>query len=223
MVSHYNRIVFFFIALFTFNLSLFSQIYNQERYIDSINFMTYADSIQSQFDLDIVNPDYKLAAIAALSFYPELIDSKIVFKDRKTTSSSNARPNIFSCFFKKRHKRKYIISMNIDNRDSILKINNLSFNAKVGLIGHELAHVFDYSQSNIFRLIGRLFSYAFKNKRQAYEKETDSQTIARGMGWQLYDWSTFVLYESCATEKYKSFKKQYYLKPEEIKKKIISP
>ena len=41
-------------------------------------------------------------------------------------------------------------------------------------------------------------------------------TIKRGLGWQLYNWSFYVLYESDAKLEYKEFKKTIYLEPEEI-------
>ena len=42
-------------------------------------------------------------------------------------------------------------------------------------------------------------------------------TIEKGLGWQLYVWATFILEGNTATEKYKSFKREIYLEPKEIK------
>ena len=55
---------------------------------------------------------------------------------------------------------------------------------------------------------------AFVN--QSCQKEIDLKTIQRGLGWQLYDWSNFVLNDSNADAKYKEFKKETYMTPESI-------
>jgi hypothetical protein len=49
-----------------------------------------------------------------------------------------------------------------------------------------------------------------------YEKEIDSMTVARGLKWQMYDWSYYALFQSKASESYKLFKQKTYLKPKEI-------
>jgi len=41
-------------------------------------------------------------------------------------------------------------------------------------------------------------------------------TVARGLKWQMYDWSYYAIFQSNASESYKLFKKNTYLKPTEI-------
>lgn len=42
-------------------------------------------------------------------------------------------------------------------------------------------------------------------------------TINHGLGWQLYDWASYAMYDnSIATDEYKKFKMHTYLNPKEI-------
>jgi len=101
--------------------------------------------------------------------------------------------------------------------DSVILLSTVPFNARVGLFGHELAHFADYNSRSFFGVLGRMFAYSNKKGKEKFEKEIDSLTIERGLGWQLYDWSDFVLNHSNGSVSYKEFKRQIYLEPEEIK------
>lgn len=93
---------------------------------------------------------------------------------------------------------------------------NASFNARVGVLAHELNHIMDFSSKNIFGIIGRGLSYASKKKKEKFEKKIDQMTIELGLGWQLYAWAVYILEGDTATEEYKEFKREIYLEPEEI-------
>ncbi len=101
-------------------------------------------------------------------------------------------------------------------KDSTILLEDVPFNAQIGLFGHELAHFMDYRNRSFGKVLGRLFSYTSNKRKAHFEKEIDSMTIACGLGWQLHAWSHYVLYESSASVQYKAFKKQVYLTPEEI-------
>jgi len=60
-----------------------------------------------------------------------------------------------------------------------------------------------------------------KKSKRKFEYEIDSLTIVHGAGWQLYEWSYFVLNLSKASEDYKNFKREIYMKPEEIETLIL--
>lgn len=104
--------------------------------------------------------------------------------------------------------------------DSTIQFNTIPFNAKVGLVGHELAHISDYNKRNFFGIIARLFDYSSKKSKAKFEKEIDISTIKHGLGWQLYDWSYYVLNQSNSSNKYKVFKEATYLTPSQIKSEI---
>lgn len=218
----FSRRMLLILPLLLFSTIVFSQNKAQIRSIDSAAYIKIQDSLKNKFQQYDLNPEYELAALIAMTYYPDLDVNNIKFEDANTTTTANARPRVFSCIFRKKGNRRYLIRINNSNKDSVLRVNLLSLNAKTGLIGHELAHIKDYSELNFFGLLGRLFSYLNKKKRSAYEKATDTEAINRGLGWQVYDFCYFVHHHSCATKKYKDYKKEIYYLPEELKNIIDS-
>jgi hypothetical protein len=171
--------------------------------------------------IDIQCPtQQKLSIALALNYFPDLKAKKIIFKETKIKTTLNARPTLASLLFSNRLNRKYVIRINSLKRDSIIFLDDVPFNARVGLFAHEFSHLYDYQTKSLIEIIGRGFSYLNKKTKAIFEKETDQKTIERGVGWQLYDWSYFVLHQSNASNTYKEFKAETYLKPSEIKLSI---
>jgi hypothetical protein len=207
---------FLFLLLF-FQLIAFSQDNFTIEKADSVTVASELDSLRANFSQNkTIEPEHELATLKALSYYPELSATKIHFKSAKTGTTMNARPTFGSLLFRSKHKRKYVIRMNNQEKDSIIVLKNVPFDAKVGVIGHELAHIVDYSNRSFWGVMARGLSYASKAKKAAFEKEIDLLTIQHGLGRELYSWSNYVLNESTASTKYKSFKAATYLTPKEI-------
>ena len=120
-----------------------------------------------------------------------------------------------------RKKRIYRVYANIKKDFGGVLPATLKFNQKVGVIGHELAHVLDYSNKSLCKLVGTGIGYLFVSYRRKIEKNTDIETIKHGMGWQLYDYKDFLFNATCATEKYKKKKAKVYLNEKEIKELIL--
>jgi hypothetical protein len=165
----------------------------------------------------------EVPALAALSYYPELKSTRIEFKLAKINTTLNARPTIGSLLFRSRGNRKYVIRLNEQQVDSIIRFQDVPFAGKVGVLGHEFGHLVDYSDRSFFGILGRLLAYTSKKRKAAFEKEIDLLTIQRGLGKELYTWSYYVLYQSNAQATYKAFKAQIYLTPEEILEIINDP
>jgi len=115
----------------------------------------------------------------------------------------------------------------IDSLQSSLGYNKIlpkkykvPINAMAGLFGHEFSHVLDFQQRNFFGVWQRGFNYLAKKTKRKYEQETDFLTIEQGLGWQLYDWTCYVLYESDVSERYLKMKRKVYLSAEEIMEMI---
>ncbi len=121
-----------------------------------------------------------------------------------------------SLLFRKRDKRAYVIRVNAQDKDSLILLTEVPFNSQIGLFGHELAHFSDYHTRSFGQVLGRLFAYSSLKGKTKYEKEIDSMTVQVGLGWQLYAWSYYVLFESNGSVAYKAYKRTVYLKPEEI-------
>jgi len=204
------------IALLTFNLG--AQTTVQHRDLDSVFLEQAKDELTAQYSANKSYPkQYEIAILTALSHIPELESTCIVFKMSKINTSLNARPKFGSGLFRRKHKRKYVVRIQPPAEDITVTLDQASFNAQVGAFGHELNHLKDYSSRSFFGILGRGLAYMTSKSKEKYEKEIDQMTVECGLGWQLYDWSKFVVDDSIGTRKYKAFKRKTYLEPYEIK------
>lgn len=163
-------------------------------------------------------PEFELASLVALMHYPELKDTKIVFKSKDLNSTMAARPKGLQVF-RSKGKRLYVILIN--NTPSVkVPVDSVSFNAQVGVIGHELAHVLDYETKSSLKVIGNGFGYSSKKFRARFERATDQRTIDHGLGWQCYDWSYYVHHYKHTPKEYLEYKKKTYMGYEEIEEQL---
>jgi hypothetical protein len=126
----------------------------------------------------------------ALLFYPELKNTKITFRIKKRRTPLTARPTIWAVF-QKPQNRHYLItisSQSLDKYEPIL-LKNLSFNAQVGVLGHELSHISDYHQKKGLYFIKLVAMRLSKKAIDKFEYETDRRCIEHGLGYQLLAWS----------------------------------
>lgn len=164
-----------------------------------------------------VDSAYVLSFYTALSnFEGELDSTRITLKEASISTSLNARPTIGSLLFRKRENRHYVIRINNNSKSDIPLLKDADFNARVGVFGHELCHLQDYSKREFSGVMERLFAYTSKKEKSKYEKEIDSMTIWKGLGWQLFAWEKYVQESELATEEYKAFKREIYYTPNEI-------
>ncbi|WP_372774873.1 hypothetical protein [Mangrovibacterium sp.] len=163
-----------------------------------------------------VPSDFKEQVSIALSYYPELKGKKLrfKFKNQKTTMSCIPR---WDFIFRKKENRTYLIRIDkkLRNGKGIL-LEDVPFNAQVGVIGHELGHVVDYESKTAFGVIGTGFGYLFPKYRRELEHFVDEISIYHGLGHQLASFSDYVFHQSQASEKYLRYKRKYYFQPEQI-------
>ena len=174
---------------------------------------SYPDSL---FKNKLIPSTYQYAIKHALSYFPELDGKHVKFKETKISTTLNARPTIGSLLFRSKVNRRYVVRINNTDKDSMVTVNKVPLQAQIGLFGHEFCHFVDYQERDLFQVINRLLAYTSNKKKEAFEKEIDTMTIERGLGWELYEWSDFVQSKSDASEKYKAFKRDIYLEPHEI-------
>jgi len=179
---------------------------------------TQLERLKSDFQFVYNVPiELESAVYSSLSYYPELQNNSIRFKQTRISTTLNARPTFGSLLFRRKENRKYVVRINSTIADSVISVYQLSEEAKKGILGHEFAHFADYETLNFWQILGRAFSYLSKTRKANYEKAIDVETIKRGLRSELYAWSYYVLYESNATVAYKNFKRETYLTPELIK------
>ena len=214
---------FVFYCFFSFCLSQnsFSSSFINLHCIDSSQHCKFIDSLEFRYGQNKNIPQkYKLAILIALSYYPELLETPIDFKETTIKTTLNARPTISSLCFKNKSNRSYVVRINTSQKKGMITIDEVPFNASIGIFAHEFSHFIDYQNRTFKGVLERLWSYTSKKKKALYEKEIDSMTIARGLKWQLYDWSYYAIFQSNASETYKLFKQTTYLTPEEILEQI---
>lgn len=131
--------------------------------------------------------------LTALSFYPELEDVKIMFRFRKRITPLSSRPQVISTF-KKIKNRTYVITISnkSNKRLSPILFKNLSYNAQIGVLGHELGHIVEYNKMNTGQLLGLILKLLNSKYTDQFEFNTDLTSINHGLGHQLYDWSSYV-------------------------------
>ena len=137
--------------------------------------------------------EYEKQILIALSYFPELKNSRIKFRLKHRHTLFTTRPSIISVF-KRSRNRKYIITISDRSKDILtpLLLKNLDFNAQIGVLGHELSHVADFSGKNSFGLLRIALGNLSEKFLTRFEFQTDSTCIAHGLGYQLLAWSTFI-------------------------------
>jgi len=176
------------------------------------------DTLRSQFSNNkFLYEKYELQTLVALSFYPELKKTKISFRRRELKTTMVARPKGIEVF-RGKGKRHYIIYIN-DFPSVKVSPDSVSFNAQIGVIGHELAHIVDYEKTSSLKIFYIGLSYFNKTFRAKFERATDLRTINHGLLWQCYDFALYVHNSKNAPAEYITYKKKFYMSPKEIKEK----
>lgn len=171
---------------------------------------------------------YEEQILIALSYFPELADTRIKFRFKHVNTSFSTRPSILSVFKRNSH-RKYIVTIS-DSSEVILvplQLKNLPYNAQIGVLGHELTHASDFNTKNSFGLLRVAFGNLSDKFLDRLERKTDSLCIAHGLGYQLLAWSSFIR-NTMHTENWTGsvnihkgpMLREKYMNPSTIKKKI---
>ena len=188
--------------------------FNRNVYQDSlINFkLLYGKN----HDVSKVDDQLALVYYVALSHYPELTNSKIKIRKKSIKSTMQAQP-LWYFPLRNRANRTYTIIVNNDANRTGMLYSDLDFNAQVGWMGHELAHILDYSKKTNKALTSFVFSYLFdKNELKRTERKADKTAIKHGLGGPLLEGVRFLHRSKKVHKKYKESKKGNYMSAEEI-------
>jgi len=159
--------------------------------------------------------NYFLSQLAAFQFYPELSQVNISFVEKKISTSMAARPKILSLLRAREHRKYVIYFNNNENKMTDILPENLPFDARVGVLGHEMAHVTDYEKLSTIEIIFYGIRYFNRSQRRIIEYRTDSIAVAHGLGYQLQHFAEYVQ-SSSISDDYKSYKRDIYMTSEEI-------
>lgn len=138
--------------------------------------------------------DYEKQMIIALSYFPELKDINIIFRERNRKTPLATRPTFLS-MFRQAKKRTYVITISNKSTDYLNSIifKNLTYNAQIGVLSHELSHISDYLNKGFGKMLVIAKNEMFCPKAvDKLELNTDLSSINHGLGYQLLEWSTNV-------------------------------
>ena len=195
----YKRFILLVVAItplvgFTQTLSdsialIFENDTNSKYFFVEEDFKDSLPVYEARFGANKNIPDsLKLPFYVALSYYPELHQSKIKIEARILFTTMEARPANSSVFRRAKNRTYNIYINNRKGKTKGINLAKLSFNSRVGFFGHELAHLLSYQFKNSFQLVGMGAKYIFSKKYKRYtERETDLETIRRGLGFALYE------------------------------------
>jgi hypothetical protein len=218
------KITFIFVFLFFvaweqdcqnhLNIDCDTTKFSYEDYKDSLPF--YETFYGKNKDVKIKDNKLKLAFYVALRHFPELWESSLKMKLKNISTTMQAQPK-WTFIFRNKERRGYQILVNQDRSSNGMFYKDLSFNSLVGWIGHEFAHVLDYSRKDNLEMIGFIADYITSRERmRKVERKADKETIHHGLGIQLLDGVTFFQKNKHISKEYRDRKKKYYLSQEEI-------
>ncbi|OLY94586.1 hypothetical protein BUE76_01245 [Cnuella takakiae] len=162
--------------------------------------------------------------LTALSFYPELRDTRIHFilKENIRGSVMQAQP-VFHTLLRKRAHRRYRIHISeefklVNARQSITEIPDT---VMIGWIGHELGHILDYEGRTNKGLMHFGYRYVLDPSfvKQA-ERVADTLAVARGMGRHIIATKRFILDHASLPQAYKDKIARLYLSPDVILEQV---
>ena len=156
---------------------------------------------------------YELEILIALSHYPELAEAHIHFKLTQNRVPATSRPRV-AFLFGPRRARRYVVTISESDVWGASKamIQNQSFDARIGLIGHELAHTAHYHRKRWWGFVGLGFAMMTERGRARFERATDRRAIEYGLGWQLHQWALELREGFSGT----SWLDKHYMTPAEI-------
>jgi Zn-dependent protease with chaperone function len=179
---------------------------------------------ENEYSNKHIDSNYLWQARAALLYYPILKDAKIKIRVRKSKTPLTARPRIWA-IFQRPSQRKYLITISSETTGRLepILLKNLSFNAQIGVLGHEMSHIVDFHQRKGLFFILLAAMHLNRKAIDKFENDTDKRCIEHGLGYQLLDWSTEVRTKLKITQ-WNGKKtgdvltRERYMSPESIKK-----
>ena len=162
---------------------------------DSWNRAAVIDSLRPVFgNFKQIPKQFEAPILVALSHYPQLRNVPIHFTLRQQTPTPHRSQPYKGSLILPWKERSYFINIsdNVATHLTPTLLKNLSFDAQVGVIGHELAHTIDYMDNSAWQIVTEGIRYALTSFRQTFEHRADSIAIEHGLGYQLKAWSDAV-------------------------------
>lgn len=188
----------------------------------------YYSGLKDKFGKNKEYPQqFRKQILLALSYYPELENISIRFRIKQEHTPLTTRSS-WASLLDGAQKREYVITISSASEKMLTAIlfENLPFNAQVGVIGHELGHVVEFSSMSTLQILKHGASNVSSKYIDHFEFKTDSICIAHGLGYQLLAWSTYVRTVmqrknwDGADNVHKPMTRERYMNPSTIEKRI---
>ena len=213
----YHSFVIFFLLI---SIASHSQEIVDE-YLSRDSFNCKLENLRKEFGINKTIPtEIELECLAAISYYPELKDTRVIFKFGSPMSTMVSRPKLRS-IFRSGYEREYVITIRkTGTTKNGLEWGELSFNSLVGWIAHELGHITHYIHKTSTGVLFTGIKYVFPGYRRRIERFTDNLVIQHDLGYALFEGTDYCINYSNAKPHYKKYLGKYYLSPIEIKEAI---
>ncbi len=177
----------------------------------------YLDSIEEEFEmLKGVPESYRPSVLVALSAYPELRKFSIELKEADLRTTMVAQP-VPGSLMTPRNDRRFRIMIDTLSPDSEGKLfEELPFEARIGVMAHELAHILDYSRMDLGGIFRYGVRYLFPSSRKELEARTDRIAVDRGFGWQLLAFKEHLRRKAELKPSYRDYKDRIYLSTKDL-------
>lgn len=152
------------------------------------------DSLRRAWPSVTLPAGFELAALRALSHYPELQGLDIRFRFERNKTAHTSRPRLWG-ILRRPTQRCYLIAIStrVPEFFTAGMLRHLPYNAQIGVLGHELGHTRQYIDLRLGALLREGIRYQTRADHVlATEHRTDSIAIAHNLGHQLLTWSTLV-------------------------------
>ena len=168
----------------------------------------------------IIPEEMEEVILTALSFYPDLLDTRIkfVYEQNIRKSVMQAQPKPRTLLRRKSH-RVYVVKISryLKLNQEKLDISTLPFEVLVGWIGHELGHIMDYKDRSGFAMVGFGARYWLSERfLKKAERRADLYALKHGLGDKIISTKNFVLNHVDIPVSYKERIKRLYMSPEEF-------
>jgi hypothetical protein len=117
-------------------------------------------ALKTQYGKNKIYPaDMEKLVLYTLSFLPELTEHKITFKVRPKGAPLSSRP-AWGTLWRSARKRRYMVFIHQGQDSSFFGslFSKASIPAKIGILGHELCHVSNFSRKTSLGLIWTVLS-----------------------------------------------------------------
>jgi hypothetical protein len=142
----------------------------------------------------IIPAKYEAVILKALSCYPELKKIPIEFRLREAHPVPYGTTPVLTNVLMPHSKRKYIVSLleNASPPTEQALFKNLPEEAQLGVLGHELGHVLQFTELGVPSMIKRALGTNSSSEVRRLEREADISAIEHGLGFELYTHARYI-------------------------------